>query len=170
MFLRVVAEVARRHPQVQGWLIGDGPEREALERLAVELGVSDQVRFFGRRADVPRLVAQADLLCHCSYSEGLSNAIMEASALGLPVVVTRAGGTEEIVEEGVTGHLVDPDDHAAMARRVAALLDDSGMRARMGEAGRRKMETEFSLERMVGDMVAVYQEMLARRDLALQWQ
>jgi glycosyltransferase involved in cell wall biosynthesis len=160
MFLRVIAGLQARYPGIEGWLIGDGPERRPLETLAEEMGVSDRIRFWGQRADVARLVARADILCHCSHSEGLSNAIMEASGLGLPVVATRAGGTDEIVEDGVTGFLVDADDDGTMAGYVDQLLGDPDRRARMGDAGRQKMEREFALEQMVKNIVAVYRDLL----------
>ncbi|MGI8970526.1 MAG: glycosyltransferase family 4 protein, partial [Dehalococcoidia bacterium] len=163
MFLRVIRRLSGRYPAIEGWLIGEGPERAAVEALAGEMGVTKHVRFWGRQANVPRLLTGVEVLCHCAHSEGLSNAIMEASALGLPVVVTRSGGTAEIVEDGVTGFTVDLDDDAAMASHVGRLLADTDLRMAMGEAGRRKMEREFSLERMVRDMTAVYHGLLGDR-------
>jgi glycosyltransferase involved in cell wall biosynthesis len=165
MFLRVIAGLAALHPGVEGWLIGDGPERAALESLAQELGIVERVQFWGERSDVIRLLGEVDILCHCSHSEGLCNAIMEASALGLPVVATRAGGTDEIVEDCATGFVVNPDDAAGMTRSLDRLLRDPNLCARMGEAGHRKMEREFSLQRMVEDMIAVYQELLEQKAL-----
>jgi glycosyltransferase involved in cell wall biosynthesis len=163
MFLRVIAGLAGAHPGVQGWLIGDGPQRDPLEQLAEGLGIKDRIRFCGWQAGAAGLLAGVDILCHCSHSEGLPNAIMEASALGLPVVATRVGGTPEVVDEGATGFLVDPDDAAAMVDHVDRLLGDEPLRTQMGQAGRRKMESEFSQERMVGDMVALYRELLAQK-------
>lgn len=163
MFLRVVAALAERYPGLEGWLIGDGSERAALETLAEEMGVAPRVRFWGRQADVAALLRRADILCHCSYSEGICNVIMEGSALGLPVVVTRAGGVAEIVEDGATGFLVDPDDDAAMIHCVDRLLREPGLREGLGEAGCQKMRREFSLERLVGDMVAFYRDLLDER-------
>jgi glycosyltransferase involved in cell wall biosynthesis len=160
MFLRVIAGLQARYPGIEGWLIGDGPERRPLETLADEIGVADRIRFWGQRADVARLVARADILCHCSHSEGLSNAIMEASGLGVPVVATRAGGTDEIIEDGVTGFLVDADDDGAMAGFVGQLLRDPDRRARIGMAGRQKMEREFAVEQMVKNIMAVYRDLL----------
>jgi glycosyltransferase involved in cell wall biosynthesis len=166
MFFRVIASLADRYPTLQGWIIGDGPEHARLQMLAREMGVASRVRFWGERPDVPALLAGADIFCHCSQTEGLSNAIMEASALGLPIVATRAGGAAEIIENGVTGLLVEPDDSASMAHYVDLLVRDPDQRARLGEAGRRKMAEEFSLARMVRDMVGCYREVLAekRRD------
>jgi glycosyltransferase involved in cell wall biosynthesis len=165
MFLRTVRALVPRYPTIEGWVIGDGPLRTELASRAAEMGLTGHLRFWGEAANVPRLLARADLFCHCSWSEGLSNAIMEAAALALPVVATRAGGAAELVEDEGSGFLVAPDDHVAMADRVSRLIDDPGLHARVGEAGRQKMESEFSLDRMVNDMLAVYGELLTREGL-----
>jgi glycosyltransferase involved in cell wall biosynthesis len=116
-------------------LAGDGPERPALENLARRLGVADRVKFLGDVEDVPRLLSTAHFFAHPSRSEGLSNAVLEAMAAGLPVVACPVGATGEIIEDGKNGILVPagaPQDLAAAMRR---LLSDAALRGRLGKAG-----------------------------------
>jgi glycosyltransferase involved in cell wall biosynthesis len=124
------------------------------------LGLNDRVVFTGPREDVASVLSALDVFVLTSHTEGLPNAVMEAMAAGLPVVATRAGGTDELVEEAVTGHLVEPGDGPALSEKVAALLRDPDARLRMGQAGLRRIEREFSIERMVERTVALYDEVL----------
>ncbi len=129
--------------------IGEDDMDGALQEEARRLGVADAVRWLGKRDDVPRLLAGADIGVMPSLSEGMSNAVLEYMAAGRPVVATRVGGNPETVAEGETGLLVPPEDATALADALRILIDDPNLRRRMGAAGRRRVQERFSVERMV---------------------
>lgn len=112
---------------------GEGPERDSLRYLAFSLGVADCIRFLGEISDVPSLLAGAHLAVHPSRSEGLSNAVLEAMAEGLPVVATAVGGTPEMIIDGLRGLLVPPDDPPALTGAMKRLLGNPQLRGRMGQ-------------------------------------
>jgi glycosyltransferase involved in cell wall biosynthesis len=159
VFLRAAALVHREQPEVRFLIAGDGERERELRALARALGIVDRVRFLGRRADVPALLARADLICHPARAEGLPNAVLEAMAAGRPLVATTAGGTPELVRDGVDGLLVPPDDAPALAGALLALLADPS-RARFGHSARRRVEEELTLEHLAARTQRVYQEMV----------
>ena len=159
LLLDAVARVRRRFPDACFALVGDGPERSALERRAAELGIGSAVAFLGTRDDVPAVLARADAACLPS-AEGLPNAIIEAMAARLPIVATSVGGNPELVEHGVTGHLVPPGDADALAAALIALLrDPAGARA-MGARGRARAASQLSIDRMQRGYLDLYQRVL----------
>jgi glycosyltransferase involved in cell wall biosynthesis len=121
-----------------------GAYARELEALATELGVRDRVVLAGYRADVPALLAAADVFVLPSWIEGLPLTVLEAMAAAKPVVATRVGGTPEAVVDGETGLLAEPGDVGALARAVDALLADPDLARRLGEAGRLRVEERFS--------------------------
>lgn len=121
----------------------------------VELGLAERVRFLGRRDDVAALMQAADLYVATSVREGLPGSVIEAQASGLPAVVTRCGGPEEVVLDGTTGRVVPVGDAAAFAAATAELLADAPRRARMAAAARANAQ-RFRLEAMVDAWVALY--------------
>jgi glycosyltransferase involved in cell wall biosynthesis len=147
VFVRAAAIVARHRPDVSFVLYGEGPLRPALEELIRREGLVGRFVLGGFRQDLPAVLPQLDVAVSSSHTEGLPVALLEAMAAGLPVVATRVGGTPEVVADGVTGLLVPPNDPAALAAKVMALLDDP-RRAAMGEAGRRRVRDEFTFEAM----------------------
>jgi glycosyltransferase involved in cell wall biosynthesis len=142
----VLVEAAARVPAAGFVLFGDGPERSRLEARVRELGIADRFRLPGFTRDLDRLLPWADVVALPSFTEGLPNVALEASAAGVPVVATAVGGTPEVVADGETGYLVPPGDPAALAGRITDLLRDESAGRRMGEAGRRRMRDEFSFE------------------------
>lgn len=126
-------------------LIGDGPDRAWLEARAAARGLSGAVRFLGYRPPeaVAEALAGADVFVLPSFAEGVPVVLMEAMASRTPVVATRVGGVQELVEDGVSGLTVPPGDPAALEAALARLLDDPDLRARMGEAGRATVTAEF---------------------------
>ena len=143
-------------------IAGDGPEREKLTLLARDLGIADEVAFLGFRDDAVRLYAAADMFVLSSITEGMSLSMLEAMAAGLPVVATDgAGGNSQVVREGETGLLVAPRDPAALAAAICRLSTDAGLRARMGAAGRARVEQHFSLRTTTRRYLAVYERLLA---------
>jgi len=142
-------------------LVGHGPARGELERLTGELGLGERVAFLGERSDVPRLLAACDLFALSSLTEGISMALLEAMAGGLPVAATAVGGTPELVIPGETGLLVPPGDPAALAQAMGALLADPERSQAYGQAGARRVAERFSLEAMAKAYVELYRLGLA---------
>ncbi|MDX2193209.1 MAG: glycosyltransferase family 4 protein [Gemmatimonadales bacterium] len=139
-------------------LVGDGPERAALEQRADALGVRARVDFLGVRNDVERLLVEADALVHpARWQEAFGYVLAEAMACGRPVVASATGGVPEIVVDGETGFLVPPEDPAALASALDRLTD-AALRARLGEAGRARAEALFGLEASTAKLVAWCEE------------
>ncbi len=128
--------------------------RESLLHLRDRLQLGARVHFLGERADVPRILAALDVFVHTAIDEPFGRVLIEAMAAGKPVVATRGGGVGEIVEDGVTGYLVPPRDAAAVADRIARLADDQ-QRSAMGQAGRQRALTHFSLDAYGNALAAV---------------
>lgn len=147
--VRAFARVAAERPETDLLLVGDGPRREALTRLASELAIDDRVSFLGVRHDVPELLQAADLFCMTSLSEAASLTVLEAMAAGLPIVVTAVGGNPELVEEGRNGLLAPRGDHEAVAGALLRLASSPEERARMGAEGRRRVESSYRLDQTV---------------------
>jgi glycosyltransferase involved in cell wall biosynthesis len=145
-------------------LVGDGPCRASLQTLARELGVEATVRFMGECNDVPEQLVQLDFFVLASHQEGRPTSIMEAMAAGLPVVATRVGGVEDLVIDGQSGILVDPDDAAGLTRAILALANDVDCRQAFGETGRKLAADRFSLANMVEAYHAFYRDTMDRRN------
>src|SRR5207248_6637109 len=127
-------------------LFGEGVLRPELERRVSELGLSGRFVMPGFRTDLDSLIGAADVVVLPSYTEGLPNVALEASAASVPVVATAVGGTPEAVADGDSGLLVPPGRPEAIAARARELLRDAGLRARLGAAGRERMRTLFTFE------------------------
>jgi len=160
--IKALSAVRTAHPTARYAVAGVGPRQPQLEALASEVGLRDAVRFLGfvPDADLPALYNAAHLYVGASryhelLVEGFGISIVEASASGLAVVGGRSGGVAEAVREGETGILVDPEDSAAVAAGIMRLLGDDGVRRRMGEAGRRAVETYYNWERVVRDLIEI---------------
>jgi len=141
-------------------LIGDGPLRSQMERLAEELGIAGQVHFRGQRKDVAELLAQAQISLLISNWEGFPLSILESMRAGLPVIASGVGGVGESVQDQETGYLVPRGDVDVLRDRIGRLLNDPGLRIRLGANGRRAYEQHFTLDRMVTKTLAVYREVL----------
>lgn len=142
-------------------VVGDGPLRAELQELADKSGVGSRFVFTGVRHDVPLILGALDLLVLPSVTEGLGLVLLEAMAASLPVVATAVGGVPEVVLDGETGLLVSPGDPAALARAIADLLRVPERARQLGAAGRERVARLFTVERMVGQISALYQEALA---------
>jgi sugar transferase (PEP-CTERM/EpsH1 system associated) len=129
-------------------VVGEGPSRLALEGEIRRRGLSDRVRLFGERGDVPTVLRALDVFVLPSRAEGMSNTILEAMATGLPVVATDVGGNPELVEPEVTGRLVPSGDPGALEAALRAYVTDSYLRSLQGKAGRERVLQHFSLDRM----------------------
>ncbi len=156
--VEAIPRVIRACPDALFLLVGrDSGTMEKNRKRVGELGLDKQVRFLGDRTDVVDLIRGSDLFVHPSHEEGFSNAILEAMAGGLAVVACDVGGNPEAVKEGVTGRLVPPRDPDRLSAAVLDLLADAEKRMRMGEAGRKRVTEEFSFDRMVKEMEALYE-------------
>jgi sugar transferase (PEP-CTERM/EpsH1 system associated) len=146
-------------------IVGDGSLRATLEALARELGIAERVVFTGMRADVPQLLQAMDIFVLPSLNEGISNTLLEAMASGVPVVANRVGGNPELIDDRVTGFLVDAGLNAGpserMAEAIATLVLDDKLRATMSAASRQRAVAEFSLETMVQRYDDLYCQVLA---------
>jgi|SRR6218665_875107 len=147
--LHALATVRRAGPALHAFLVGDGPRRPELETLVGSLGIADRVHFLKHRADVPAIYARADFGVLCSSAEGLSNAVMEGMAAGLPMVVTDVGGNPELVADGERGLVVPPLRPEALSQAFLTLLGDRELGRRMGAQARAFVARELSLTRMV---------------------
>ena len=154
LLLRTVARLRESGRDVSLTLVGDGPLRGALEERARELGISERVRFAGRRTDTAAFYRDCDLFVLLSDYEGMPMSIIEAMASGLPVVATRAGGVAELVDDGVNGALVEADA-AAAAGAIAAICDDPALYARLS-AGAVRTSSHYSAEAMMEKYVDLY--------------
>ncbi|MBM3223808.1 MAG: glycosyltransferase family 4 protein, partial [Candidatus Tectomicrobia bacterium] len=158
--LEAFALLTRTEPEIGLVIAGDGALRGPLEAQAAALGITHQVCFTGFRRDILELTQSFDLFVFASYLEGLGTAILDAMALGKPVVATRAGGIPEAVQEGVTGLLVPPRDPSALAEALRYCLRHPVQARRFGEAGRARVERSFTVEQMVRGTLQVYATML----------
>lgn len=145
------------HPGLRLTLVGDGPERGALEARARDMGLAGHVDFVGYKAqvEVAMLLREATALVLPSFAEGLPVVLMEALAARVPVVATRIAGVAELVEDGVSGLLVPPGDAGALRAALAEVLGDPALRARMGAAGRARVMAEFDSAREAGWLAAL---------------
>ncbi len=163
--VRVVHGLVARGLDVELVVAGsyDGDEASAykrdLETLARELGVSDRIHFLGRVRGASAILDRCDVCVMCSESEGMSNALLEFLAAGRATVATRVGGVEEIIEDGRSGFLVDVGDVSAMTQHVASLLENEDLRRRVGVAAADRVETHFSVQRMVAAHEQLYAEL-----------
>lgn len=146
----------------------DAGARAALEAQTAQLGLSETVYFLGERHDIPDLLAASDVGVLASHEEGFSNAVIEGMAAGLPMVVSNVGGNAEAVVDGECGYVVPARDPAALAKALALLIDDAGRRQSMGEAGRKRVVAEFSIEACVSAYESLYEELWERRLSTLQ--
>jgi phosphatidylinositol alpha-1,6-mannosyltransferase len=160
MTLKAVARVRGNGADVGYLVVGAGKRGKAYKQLADDLGIADAVRFVGNvpDADLPALYNCAAAYVGVSRRadgnrvEGFGIALAEASACGLPVIAGRSGGAAEAVREGETGLVVDPDDHGAVAGALSRLLEDQLLARRLGQGGRKAVETYFNWDRVIRDL------------------
>jgi len=161
MLVQAFRLVVDKLPQAKLLIIGDGSERQNLERLADELGLGGHIRFLGCRSDVADFLACVDVVALSSKAEGLPLCILEAMAAGKPVVATEVGGIPTVVRPGETGLLVPAGDHQAMATALLAIRNDAGTSSRMGERGRRLVAERYDLKKTIEAYVSLYKASVA---------
>jgi len=141
-------------------MVGDGPERSRVEALALEAGIAEHVEILGELDDVRGLLSVADAFLLPSAQESFGLAALEAMACGVPVVASRVGGLPEVITDGLTGYLRDPDDHEGMAAAVLDLLDDPSLRQRVAHLARASVVDRFDEDRVVPMYEALYERLL----------
>lgn len=159
--VRVAARVMERLP-ARLIFVGDGPDRPLAEEQARNLGIGDRVLLLGKQESVAELLACADLFLLLSESESFGLGALEAMAVGVPVLGTRCGGLEEVVDDGVTGRLLPVGAVDAMADAAVEMLGDADRWQAMGRAARAVAEERFSAERIVPMYESLYEEVLNR--------
>jgi glycosyltransferase involved in cell wall biosynthesis len=167
-FVHAAARVRQVTPEARFALVGDGEERRLLEDLCARLGMAEVVTFHGWRRDMQAVYGDLDVVVNTSRNEGTPVALIEALAAGRPVVATRVGGTPDLLKGGELGRLVPAGDAQAVAEAILAVLrdrDQEGVRAR-ANAARDHVLREHSAERLIGDVDALYRELLAEKTAA----
>lgn len=175
LFLRVAAQLTERFPRARFVLIGDGPLRPGLERLAESLHLGDRVSFVGDRQDIPAVLAGLHISVLPSLSESLSNVIVESMVAGLPVVASRAGGNPEVVQDGETGLLFDSGDEVQFAAALEKLLNRPELRNTLGLRARERASALYRMAAVRDQFQELYRTTLVRKgwslpELVAPWQ
>jgi glycosyltransferase involved in cell wall biosynthesis len=157
--LRAFTRVIGHLPRARLVLVGDGPERSAIENQMRELNLVDKVRLLGTRKDVDQLLQGADVFLLTSVSEGIPLTVIEAMAAGLPVVGTAVGGMGEVVADGSTGYLAQAGDDASLSEHILRLAGDPDLRCRMGASGRARAKDLFDEPRMCAEYASIYRDL-----------
>jgi len=164
-FLKAMAKVMRQMPYVRARIIGDAPPnkqayKESLLLLVKRLGIEDKVEFVGTRTDIPQLLSDTDVLVLATVTqEAFGRVLIEAQAVGVPVIATKVGGVVDIVEHEKTGLLVLPKDPDAIAAAVIRLVNDRKLVDAMVTEARKRVEEKYTLEEMAQKTIAVYEEL-----------
>lgn len=166
--LEAVSEVVSVHQKVRLVVLGDGPHRKALARIARQLGIAGRVEFAGKVPfeDVPSYLKASDLFCFASLTETQGLVTVEAMAAGLPVVAVDATGTRDVVEDGIDGLLV-PDDSHALARGIIRVIQDEPLRRRL-KAGAEKKARAYSIQSQAKELMSVYEKAIEAKRAGLQ--
>ena len=163
--LRATSLVIKSHPDFRLKLIGDGPERERLHSLREQLALGSHVEFLGERHDVPSLLSSAGFFVSSSRSEGISLTLLEAMAVGLPIVATDVGGNPEIILDGQTGRLVPSKSPETLAAAMCDMLADPTLWNLYGTLGRQRVEDQFNITYMVARYEQLYRDLVHQRQL-----
>jgi glycosyltransferase involved in cell wall biosynthesis len=163
VFVAAAARIAAQRSEVAFQIAGEGPLRESLAQQIAALGLTERLQLLGNRADVLDVLKQFSVFVSSSRWEGLPYALLEALAARRPVVATQVLGSEELIQDGVTGLLVPPADPAALSDAILRLLDDRTLARKLAEAGRDLVEREYNQHSMAEQILQVYQRASAKR-------
>jgi colanic acid/amylovoran biosynthesis glycosyltransferase len=169
VLFQAVAFLIAQHPEVMLTIVGDGPDRQALESQAAELGILPYLKFVGYQSQdaVCQYLQDCDVFVLPSFAEGLPVVLMEAMATGIPVVTTSIAAISELVEEGVSGYLVPPGAVEPLVQRLDGLFRDPLLRQAFGQAGRSKVEKEFDLHKEVSSLKQIFETELQQQNSAV---
>ena len=154
--LQTIPSLLKTWPQLCCVFVGEGELHDALHRMAVDLAVARACRFVGVREDIADVLAAADVVVLPSLSEGFPFVLLEALAMGCPVVASRVNGVPELIEDHTTGLLVPPRDPQALEAAIREILSDPTAASRMGAVGRAVVRERFTVNRMVADTTAIF--------------
>ncbi|MDD5680059.1 MAG: glycosyltransferase [Candidatus Omnitrophica bacterium] len=162
-FFETAKEVHQIFPEAYFLAVGDGPLKERLASSVERLAISKNVIFTGLRKDIPDLINAMDICVLSSHYEGCPNVILEYMACSKPVVASNVGGCAELVIDGETGFIVEPRNASVLADRIIQLLNNNDLRQQMGEKGRKRIESHFSVEKMVAQTETLYRKLTQPR-------
>jgi glycosyltransferase involved in cell wall biosynthesis len=150
------------------FVVGDSSEknseyRQEVDRLIKKENLGKQFRFLGSREDIPRILSGSDILCHPAFIEEFGLVVLEAMAAGLPVIASRIGEIKDMVDDGVTGILVDPGDVTQLSAALSRLCNDAALRKDMGARGLSRLMQKYSMHNHAENMIKVYQSVLAEK-------
>ena len=163
LFLDTVKLVLASHPDAIAVIAGDGELKDELTRYAASIGIADRVRMIGWRRDLPVIYAATDVFLLTSRNEGTPVALIEAMASGVPGVSTEVGGVKDVIGGSDTGRTAPFGDAAGLARAVSELLSSAALRQEIGARARARVLAHYDINRLVGDIAALYRELLAER-------
>src|SRR3989344_9498339 len=161
ILLDAIPIVLREFPETVFLFAGDGPQRKNIEERISELGIGNNVKLLGLRNDIPEILKTIDLFVLPTLQEALGTSFIEAMAMGKPVVGTKAGGVPEVVKDGISGILVEPENPAALAGAIISLLRNRERMRQMGDAGRKIVEENYSIDVMVKRLYDFYNFLVA---------
>jgi glycosyltransferase involved in cell wall biosynthesis len=161
VLIEAAARIAPRFPGLRVLIVGEGDDRPVYEGLIDRLGLQDTVKLLGLRSDVPDLLQTSDVAVLSTNHEGSPLSVMEYMDAGLPVVASNVGGIPDLIDHGVQGYLVEPQDPAALGDAIARVLDDPETARRMGESARERRRSEFDIDVMVENLQNLYLDLYA---------
>jgi glycosyltransferase involved in cell wall biosynthesis len=161
VFLMAAVRVVGEFPSAKFVVVGEGPDREKLDRMIAELKIGGSVKMLGRRDDMAAVYSSLDIMVSSSRQEGLPMAMLEGMASSVPLVASAVGEVPTVVEDGVTGFLVPAENVERLAAGILELLRDAAKRKRFGAAARKLIEDEYSAKRMTADYLRVYDQAIA---------
>ncbi len=160
--LKAMVRVIEDLPDLKLWIVGDGPLRKDLESEAVRLGIEKNIIFLGKRNDVREILEKTSVFVMASLREGLPVALVEALAMGLPVIGTNVGGIPEVITSGENGFVIPARDEKALAGSILDVFKDPGSLAAMGRRSREKFNKVFSLDIMFNTLDELYRDLLVK--------
>ena len=154
-------EILSRCPEARILLFGKGPLQNSIRQQCSSQQLGDKVLFAGFRNDLERILPCLNIVVHPATLEGLGVSLLQSAAAGVPIVATRVGGIPEIIENGINGYLIEAGDIQAITNRVINLLEDPIKSKRFGSCGRKKVESQFSIDKMAKSYLSLYRKVLA---------
>lgn len=164
LLIRSLGEMKEKAPNVKLLLAGDGPLLGQCEKLAMELGVSQNINFLGFRKDVEKLLKISDAAVASSLREGLPVNIIEAMACGLPVIATENRGHRELVQKEKTGWLVENQNPIEFAERILSIMKDNDLRLKLGRNCRMSIMEKYSIDKVLGEKISVYSNYIKEKE------
>jgi glycosyltransferase involved in cell wall biosynthesis len=156
MLIRAVSHLLKAGLNLELWIIGEGDQKSRLEQAISDLGCNDHIRLLGFRPDVPELYEAMDVFVVSSVREGLPRVLLEAMAVGVPVVATRVGDIPQLIRDGESGLLIEPGRAAELAEALERLVRDSELRSRIRESGFQAVQANYRIEKQLTQVGDIY--------------